>query len=160
LFIAEDYKITLTDYGEIEIKMSHLTKSLYFLFLLKREVHLDELKKHKETLFLIYKHISYQEDFDRMEESVDKLLRNENNEIYIHFSRIKSAFCKVIDQEIAKNYYIVGGKGQPKRIDLGKDYYALDIMSGTLYSTAELDSITQIIQEGLAKIRNKPLDDD
>lgn len=131
LYLTEDFRILLTGYDEIEVKMSHLTKSLYCLFLLKREIHLDELKNYKEELFLIYKHISYQEDFDRMEESVDKLLRNENNEVYTHFSRIKSAFCKVMTQQIAKNYYIVGGKGKPKRIDLDNELYNVELKNGT-----------------------------
>lgn len=147
LYFTKDYKIQLGGYNDIEVKMSHLTKSLYCLFLLKREIHLDELKNYKEELFLIYKHISYQEDFERMEESVDKLLRNENNEVYIHFSRIKSAFCKIMTQEIAKNYYIVGGKGKPKRIDLDTESYNVELKDGEFSSS-------KIPPKTLEKIRN------
>ncbi|GEM_PF-4553860 len=119
LYVDENYKIFLKDYDK-EVKMSHLTKSLYFLFLMKSEIDLTEIQRFEEELLVIYKHISNQENIDKMEESVSLLLRNENNELYIHFSRIKSAFCKVINQEIAKNYYVKGAKSSPKSIELDK----------------------------------------
>ena len=120
LYIDEDCRIYLKDYQNREIKLSHLTKSLYFLFLMKGSIHLDGLENYKNELFTLYKHISNQENLDKMEESIDKLVRNENNEVFVHFSRIKSAFCKEIDKQIALNYYIRGSKNQPKSIALSK----------------------------------------
>ena len=120
LYIDDDFRIYLKDYQNREIKLSHLTKSLYFLFLMKGSIRLDDLMSYKNELFTIYKHISNQENLDKMEESIDKLVRNENNEIFVHFSRIKSAFCKEIDKQIALKYYIRGGKNQPKSIFLSK----------------------------------------
>lgn len=129
LYIDTDYRIFLTAYGNKEVHLSHLTKALYFLYLKEPEIHVADLKRHKEykdVLFTIYKHISHQENLDRMEEAVDKLLYN-TNEVYVHFSRIKSAFCKVMSEDIAQHYYIKGGKNKPKKIDL--DY--------TLHNIAE-----------------------
>lgn len=120
LYIDDDFRIYLKDYQNREIKLSHLTKSLYFLFLMNGSIHLDDLKSYKNDLFTLYKHISNQENLDKMEESIDKLVRNENNEVFVHFSRIKSAFCKEIDKQIAEKYYIRGSKNQPKSIFLNK----------------------------------------
>src|SRR5690606_5610626 len=106
LYIDDDYRIFLPEYNNIEIKLSHLTKSLYFLFLMKGKFDIDELKEFESHLLIIYKHISYQENIDRMSKSVSNLIKNENNEVYTHFSRIKSAFCKVFDKSIAEKYYI------------------------------------------------------
>lgn len=123
--IDEHFRIFLPDYNNQEIKLNHLTKSLYFLFLMEREIKLEDLFLYREKLFHIYKNVSYQENMTKMLESIDKLIKNEQNEIYIHFSRIKSTFCKVMDESVAKNYYIVGGKGQPKRIDLDMSLYTI-----------------------------------
>src|SRR5690554_397513 len=120
LYIDDDYRIFLPDYNNIEIKLSHLTKSLYFLFLMKGSFGIDELKEFELHLLTIYKHISYQENIDKMTKSVLDLIKNENNEIYTHFSRIKSTFCKVIDKSIAKKYYIVGERNRPKYLRISK----------------------------------------
>lgn len=120
LYIDDDYRIFLPDYNNIEIKLSHLTKSLYFLFLMKGRFDIDELKEFESHLLTIYKHISYQEDIDKMTKSVSNLIKNENNEVYTHFSRIKSTFCKVIDKSIAKQYYIIGERNQSKYLGISK----------------------------------------
>lgn len=123
--IDEHFRIFLPDYNNQEIKLNHLTKSLYFLFLMEREIKLEDLFLYRKKLFHIYKNVSYQENMTKMLESIDKLIKNEQNEIYTHFSRIKSAFCKVMEESIARNYYIVGGKGKPKRIDLDMSLYTI-----------------------------------
>lgn len=122
LYIDENYRIFLKDYQNREVKMSHLTKSLYFLFLMGGSFSLQKLRDYKRELSVIYQTISHQENFDKMQESIERLLANENNEIYIHFSRIKSAFLKVIDEPFAKHYYITGRKNEEKRIDLDKQF--------------------------------------
>lgn len=119
LYIDEDYRIFLKDYDK-EVKLSHLTKSLYFLFLAKGQFHLEEIQQYQDALFIIYKHISHQENLEKMQESVQQLIANRNNELYVHFSRIKSAFCKCIDNSIAENYYIRGYKNSAKSISLRK----------------------------------------
>lgn len=121
LYIKADYRMFLSDYRNTEVKLSHLTKSLYFLFLKNDSIDLEEITELEGELLVIYKHISNQEKLDIMQERVSQLLKNENNELYVHFSRIKSAFCKIVDKSIASHYYIKGGKGQPKRIELNRE---------------------------------------
>ena len=120
LFIDENHRIYLKDYQNREVKLSHLTKSLYFLFLMKGYLPLEELTEYEKELLLIYQTVSNQENYDKMLESVKRLIANENNEIYIHFSRIKSAFCKTISLQYAEYYYISGIKNQAKGILLDK----------------------------------------
>ncbi|KMQ64254.1 hypothetical protein ACM39_17170 [Chryseobacterium sp. FH2] len=119
--ITSDYQILLPDY-DLEIKMNHLTKAIYFLFLHEnRPIDLKQLSLYKDKLFTFYKYISYKNSLDEMEQSIDALLEPESNLIYMHLSRIKSAFIKKMDYNFAKNYYIVGSKGRPKYISLNKD---------------------------------------
>jgi len=115
--IDQDYKIWLTDYN-LEVKLSHLTKSLYLLFLaMEHGIHLDELIDFKKELIAIYKSVSNQDNYEKMMQSVDLLLQDKNA-IYVHISRIKAVFLKLVQIDIAKEYYITGYKHQPKRIAL------------------------------------------
>lgn len=118
LHIDEQYRIFLKDYNNKEVKLSHLSKSIYFLFLMKGEIHLNDFQNYKWELLTIYKHISNQENLDKMKSTIENLVFNENKELYVHFSRIKSAFCSVIADGFAMNYYIRGDKNKPKKIFL------------------------------------------
>lgn len=118
LQIDQKYRIYLKDYNNKEVKLSHLSKSIYFLFLINREIHLNEFPDYKAELLTIYKHVSNQENLAKMQRTIDNLVLNENKELYVHFARIKSAFCGVIADDFAKNYYIRGDKYKPKKIVL------------------------------------------
>jgi hypothetical protein len=123
--IDQDYKIWLTDYN-LEVKLSHLSKSLYLLFLaMEHGIHLDELINFKKELITIYKSVSNQENYEKMMQSVDLLLQDKNA-IYVHISRIKAVFLKLVQEDIAKEYYITGYKYQPKRIALERKLTNVD----------------------------------
>jgi len=118
LNIDDNHNITLTDYN-IEIKLSHLTKSIYLLFLnYPGGILLTELHSYKKELLEYYKNVSNRLDFDKMKLSIDELVKPNSNAIYVHLSRIKSNFTKVIHQSIAKHYFIDGAKNKPKKINL------------------------------------------
>ena len=117
LHIDQDYKIWLTYYN-LEVKLSHLTKSLYLLFLaMEHGIHLDELIDFKKELTTIYRSVSNQENNEKMIQSINLLLQDKNA-IYVHISRIKAVFLKLVQEDIAKEYYITGYKYQPKSIAL------------------------------------------
>lgn len=119
LYIDQNYKIWLVDYS-LEVKLSHLTKAIYFLFLLRgHKINLSEFKHYKKELLKIYLSISNQENLGKMIQSVD-LLISDKNAIYVHLSRIKSAFHKLVYKDIAENYCIQGSKYEPKGINLDK----------------------------------------
>jgi hypothetical protein len=102
-------------YFKKEVELSHLTKSIYFLFLKHPEgINLKELHNFKKELLTIYTSISNQLDYDKMAKSVDDVINLETKAIYTHLSRIKSAFYKIMDASFAQ-YYIVSGSGEEDR---------------------------------------------
>ncbi len=118
LVIDEDYNILLPDY-DIEIKLRPLTKAIYLLFLEYPEgILLSDLEKYKRQIMDIYKEISNRENYDKMLLSIDDIINTQSNAIYVHLSRIKSAFTNVLHPEIAKHYIIYGDKSKPKKISL------------------------------------------
>jgi len=115
----ENYQILLPKYG-IEIELSHLTKSIYILFLLHEEIRLTNLKEHKRELLKIYKQVSNRENYDQMVQSVEDVINLETNAIYVHLSRIKAAFYSKLDWGIAEHYCISGARNEPKSIKLSR----------------------------------------
>lgn len=121
LKIDSNFNLFLRDYN-LEIKLSHFTKSIYLLFLNHPEgILLSELHLHKNELLTNYKSVSNRLDLDKMNDSIDDLTDPKSNAIYVHLSRIKSAFTKVVHLNIAQHYFIDGGKNKPKKIDLKSD---------------------------------------
>jgi hypothetical protein len=118
LKIDENFTIFLRDYN-LEIKLSHFTKSIYLLFLNHPEgILLTDLHSYKKELLEYYKSISNRDDLDKILITVEDLLQASSNAIYVHLSRIKSAFTKALHIGIAKHYFIDGGKNKPKKIQL------------------------------------------
>jgi hypothetical protein len=112
--IDKQNKIVLP-YFKKEVELSHLTKSVYFLFLKHPEgINLKELAKYKKELLTIYVSVSNQLDHDKMIKSIEDVVNLETKAIYTHLSRIKSAFYKIMDASHA-NYYIVSGNGENNR---------------------------------------------
>ena len=117
-------------YFKKEVEFSHLTKSIYFLFLKHPEgINLKELCNYKKELLSIYTSVSNQLDYDKMVKTIDDVINLETKAIYTHISRIKSAFYKIMDHSFAK-YYIVSGSGEEVRKVLfntnGIDWYVYD----------------------------------
>jgi hypothetical protein len=105
-------------YFKKEVELSHLTKSIYFLFLKHPEgINLKELGNYRKELLTIYTSVSNQLDYDKMAKSIDDVINIETKAIYTHLSRIKSAFYKIMDASFAK-YYIVSGSGEEERVVL------------------------------------------
>lgn len=118
LKIDDNHAILLTDY-DIEVKLSPFTKSVYLLFLNHPEgILLTDLHSYKSELLEYYKSLSNRDDFDKMLLTVNDSVDASSNSIYVHLSRIKSAFTKVMHSSISKHYFIDGGKNKPKRIKL------------------------------------------
>lgn len=117
MIITEDFKILIPHCNNLEIKLSHFTKAIYLLFLSNPEpIDLKDLHFHRERLLLIYKQVSNQNSYDKIKETVEELLKDDNEAIYVHFSRIRKAFLTHFSQYIAFRYYITGDKGKPKKI--------------------------------------------
>ena len=109
IHIDSNYSITLPSFNNLEVKMSHLTKSVYVLFYENpKGIDLNDLKRFRNILFEIYLKISPLSDLDKINKSVEDIVNVETKAIYTHISRIKSAFLKLMDYEFAKHYIIDG----------------------------------------------------
>lgn len=111
LVVDQEYRILLPEFNNLEIHLSHLTKSIYLLFLNHpKGINIKELNKHRDELLALYAKITYQMDYDKIKRSIDELVQPNSNAIYAHISRIKSAFLKKMDYEIAKHYIVTSDR--------------------------------------------------
>ncbi|MDO4764046.1 MAG: hypothetical protein Q4A00_06645 [Flavobacteriaceae bacterium] len=119
LKITSDFKVILLDYNQLEIDIRHLSKALYLTFLQnEKPIDLENLGEHKELFTQLYKAISYRNNLDVLESSIEAVLDVETKQVYQHISRIKSAFCSKISPSLAREYYIAGNRNQSKQIKL------------------------------------------
>jgi hypothetical protein len=122
LTVTKDYKILISNNSNLEIKLSHLTKTVYIFFLIQtEEVDIKDLQKHQKELLKIYTNVSNQLSLDKLKDSIQELVNPNNDLIYTHFSRIKSEIQNHFEPHVAHQYFINGDKGMPKKISLSKD---------------------------------------
>ena len=121
LYIDKQFRIFLPDFGNIEIEMTPLPKTL-FLFMLKYPdgVLFKELYRHKQELIYIYGRIGNRSDPDQMLKSINDMTDARSNSVNEKSSRIKEAFLSKIDDRIAAEYYITGQRQEPKKIRLDR----------------------------------------
>jgi hypothetical protein len=55
-----------------------------------------------------------------MDDRIDDIVNITTNSAFQKISKIKAAFVKAIGEELAKSYYIQGGNGEVKKIDLDR----------------------------------------
>lgn len=111
-----NYSILLKQY-DMEIKMQPLHKAVYLLFLkYPAGIHLNDLDTHRDELIEIYTTVATRNDTEIISQTIDDLLDFSGNKLYECFCRIKEAFVRELDVNIAKSYYIRGPRGGVKRI--------------------------------------------
>lgn len=121
IFITNDYRIFLKDYGMKEVVMSPLPKSVFILFLRHPEgILFKQLSNYHDELLSIYRNITVHENIDRVIESIKSMTDPLNNSINEKCSRIRAAFLEIIADELAQNYYVTGKRGEPKKIILDR----------------------------------------
>lgn len=127
LKITSDYRIYLMDYEMKEVEMSPLPKALYFLFLYHpKGISFKELPDYRAELLTIYQNISLRESPDKARKSIEKLTDPFDNSVHEKCSRIRAAFLTVVAEDIAKNYYITGDRGEAKTILLDRELVMYD----------------------------------
>ena len=110
--------MTVTRKGKIllgeenkEVRMEPLVKAVYLLFL-----------NHPEGI--IFKHLpEHRRERQCSIEDVTNPLLNSINE---KCARIRRAFLKVLDKDVAEFYYITGSRGEIKRITLPRDLIRME----------------------------------
>ena len=128
ILIDKYAKIFLTDFGNMEIKMPPLPKTLYLFYLRHPEgVAYKYLSNHRAELEQIYSKISNSSNPEQIMRSINDLVDLRENSIHEKFSRIKEAFVKVMDLSVAKPYLITGPRGGVKKIDLDQGLITYDL---------------------------------
>ncbi len=123
LHITEKKAIVLEDFDRKEVKMDTLTKAVFLLYLRYPEgIRYKELSDYQQELEEIYSSITGREDLDSIRKSVADLCDPLNNSINEKVSKVKKAFRDVVDDHVARFYYIDGKKGTAKRIALDRDF--------------------------------------
>ena len=122
LVIDNKNRIFLPDFGNIEIKLRPLEKALYRLYLNHPEgIGLSFLCDYREELYKIYSNLSSIGAFEEMKGRIDDMVNVTKSSAVEKISKIKSAFVKAIGENLAKHYYIHGGNGELKKIDLDRE---------------------------------------
>jgi hypothetical protein len=122
LVIDNENKIFLPDFGNIEIKLRPLEKTLYFFYLNHPEgVGLSFLRGKREEMYEIYTKLSGIGNLEEMKSRINDMVDVTKSSAFEKISKIKAAFVKAIGEELAKNYYIQGGNGEVKKVLLDRD---------------------------------------
>jgi hypothetical protein len=109
--VDPDNIITFPMYNNKELKLSHLTKTIYLFFMRHPNgIYLSELYLYKEELRKLYRNISNQNDYEKMLQTIEDLVLPNSNAIYPHLSRIKNALYQMMYKDIADRYCIVSDK--------------------------------------------------
>jgi hypothetical protein len=117
--VIRNNRIFLPDYNNMEIKMTPMVKAVYFLFLRHPEgIVFKNLPDYRNELRTIYASVCRFDDKEKMEKSIMDVTDPMKNSINENASRIKKAFVEQFDENLAKNYFIVGEKGEPKKVIL------------------------------------------
>ena len=110
LRITRHWAIILDDFDRQEVKMDTLTKAVFLLFLKHPEgIRYKDLCDHRSELESIYMSISGRSNLESMRKSISDLTDSvTSNSINEKVSKAKKAFRDVVDERIAKFYYIDG----------------------------------------------------
>ena len=107
LVITKDFRFILPNYGNKEVMLSPIHKSLYMLFLNHPEgIAFKNLIDYREELLAIYNEVGNRVGPDKMVETVNRLTNPLDNAINEKCSRIKAAFSDLMD-EYQADYYII-----------------------------------------------------
>ncbi len=123
IYIDKENRIFLPSYGNREIKLHALPKTVYFLFLKNPGgIRFKEIHLHKKELMEIYADISPKSDLESMRKSIDDLVDSTNPSLNQKCSRIRQEILSIIDEPLAKYYYIDGYRGEEKKIKIDPSY--------------------------------------
>ncbi len=101
--------------GMTEVILSPVHRAVYLLFLKHEEgIEFKRLSEYRDELLSIYQRIMPDGDMEKMRETVGRLTNPLDNAINEKCSRIKSAFCALMD-DYSASYYVIGSYSE--RID-------------------------------------------
>ena len=123
LYITTSNRIFLADMeGKPEIKLDDLSKALYFFYLKHPEgAAFKELQSHEDEILHIYMGLTGRDNLTAIRNSVSSLVSPFSDGRNVCVSRIKRAFKNIVDERIAKYYYIDGKYAEKRAIGLDRD---------------------------------------
>ena len=122
MVITKDYRILLPDYNDMEIKMEPLVKAVYLLFLKHPEgIMFKCLPDYREELARVYADLRPAGLTDKALQSIEDVTNPLLNSINEKCARIRGAFVGQFDDYMARQYYIDGLRGEPKKIALPRN---------------------------------------
>ena len=122
LIVTEEYKVLLADGRDSEVKMEPLVKAVYLLYLKHPEgIIFKHLPEYRRELTRIYESLRPWGLSDRAIHSIEDVTNPLLNSINEKCARIRRAFLKVLDKDVAEFYCITGLRGEIKKITLPRD---------------------------------------
>lgn len=122
MVITKDYRIVLSDYNDMEIKMEPLVKAVYLLFLRHPEgIMFKCLPDYREELARIYAELRPAGLTDKALQSIEDVTNPLLNSINEKCARVRGAFVGQFDDYMARHYYIDGLRGEAKKISLPRN---------------------------------------
>ena len=120
--IDDDYNIILPDYNNMKVEMAPITKALFLLFLRHKDgIAIKDLPDYRKELTALYWDMIKSDNEAAVTATVERVTDPFNNDVNVHFSRIKRAFTFMFNPDLAVNYYIDGKRGEPKKIALPRE---------------------------------------
>jgi uncharacterized protein YoxC len=121
LTVSKNYRLFLGD-NRVEVHMEPLVKAVYLLFLNHPEgVLFKYLPDYRKELAKIYSEVRPWGLTDRTLQSIEDVTNPLLNSINEKCARIKKVFLGVMEDDMARHYYIDGPRGEAKRIALPRD---------------------------------------
>ncbi|MBQ7212420.1 MAG: hypothetical protein IJS19_07140, partial [Muribaculaceae bacterium] len=127
LVVNGDLKIVLPHYDEMEVKMPAMCRAIYILFLRHHDgIALRDLPDYRRELSDIYSLVKPGRDDAIAEAVIANLIDPMNNTLNEYLSKIKRCFAScVLDDALARNYYICGRRNEPYGIPLSRELITL-----------------------------------
>ena len=121
LTVSKNYRLFLGDH-RVEVHMEPLVKAVYLLFLNHPEgVLFKYLPDYRKELTKIYSEVRPWGLTDRTLQSIEDVTNPLLNSINEKCARIKKVFLGVMEDDMARHYYINGPRGEAKKISLPRD---------------------------------------
>lgn len=107
LRITRDYRILLTDYGDMELKLMPMPKMLFILFLKHPEgIRFAELSTYRDEMMGIYERISPRLDKDAMAESIRNIAEMRKNSFHSQKTRLSKSLAEYFEVPALNEYQI------------------------------------------------------
>ena len=121
IHITKDLRIKLPLYDK-EVELPPVQKAVFLLFLKHPEgIYFKNLISHHTELYQLYRKLAIRGSSINHATTVMDLVNPLSNSMNEKCSQIKKRIQAILDDSLAKHYYISGAKGELKRIDISPD---------------------------------------